>query len=237
MLSDCDIILNVEINCVQRSYSGVTGKFNNVNREDYRNDILDVDLEDLCEIRHMAVRPRVREVMNALIVKLTHEVKLMKSNSKGPEAPGSKWTDVVVGTRNRNGIISNNITHNTTQNIPVINTMQISRVQLLPYTKKNSILSNQMPMGCFATLELAKEKINTKHKMVFIEDSRARGCVSKLREKFKEQYEVTGYVIKGADAVVLTKTAQQEIKGLTEKDILILLLLLLSYTHILWRNK
>jgi hypothetical protein len=167
---------------------------NNVNREDYRDDILDVDLEleELCEFRHMAVRPHVREVMNALIVNLTHEVKMMKSNTKGPEAPGTKWTDVVVGTKKRNRNISHNITHNTTQNIPVINTRQISRVQLLPYTKKNSILGNLMPTGCLATLELAKEKINTKLKMVLIGDSHARGCTSKLREKFKEQYEVIG---------------------------------------------
>jgi hypothetical protein len=70
VLSDCDIILNVKISCVQRSDSGATGKFNNGNKRDYRDDILDVDLDDLCEFRHMAVRPRVREDMNALIVNL-----------------------------------------------------------------------------------------------------------------------------------------------------------------------
>jgi hypothetical protein len=35
---------------------------------------VDLDLEELCEFRHMAVCPCVREVMNALIVKLEHEV-------------------------------------------------------------------------------------------------------------------------------------------------------------------
>jgi hypothetical protein len=211
-----DTILNVEINCV-KGLSETTRKFNNVNRDDVL--YLDLDLEELRELQHMTVRPHVREVMNDLIMKLTHEVKMMKKNSKGLEAPGTKWTDIVVRTRN--------ILHNTTQKIPVINTMQVSRVQPLPNTKENNISRNLMSTIYPATIELAKEKISVKHKMVLIGDSHARGCTSKLREKLKEQYKVIGYVIPGRDAAVLTKIAQQEISGLTKEDI----------THILWRNK
>jgi hypothetical protein len=40
-LSDCDRILSVQINCVKRAHSEVTGKFNNINRDD----ILDLDLD------------------------------------------------------------------------------------------------------------------------------------------------------------------------------------------------
>jgi hypothetical protein len=76
-------------------------------------------------------------------------------------------------------------------------------------------------MKCPVTLELTKEKINAKHKMVLIGDSHARGCASKLREKLKKQYEVIGYVVLGGDTAVLTKTAQQEIEGLAEEHILI----------------
>jgi hypothetical protein len=52
---------------VQESDGGFTGKLNNGNKKDYRDNILDVDLylEELCEFRHMAVCPRVRDVMNA----------------------------------------------------------------------------------------------------------------------------------------------------------------------------
>jgi hypothetical protein len=185
-----------------------------VSREDYRDDILDVDLdlEELCELQHMTVRLRVREVMNDLLMKLTHEVKMMMGNGKGSEALGIKWSDVVTRTRKRNG----NILQNATHKIPVINNMQVSAVQSLPNSKKNSTLRNQRPIICPATLELAKEKINAKRKIVLIGDSHARGCASKLREKLKEQYEVTGYVIPGGDAAVFTQTAQQETGGLTE---------------------
>jgi hypothetical protein len=41
LLSDCDSILSVEMNCVKRAYTEVTGKHNNVNRDD----ILDLDLD------------------------------------------------------------------------------------------------------------------------------------------------------------------------------------------------
>jgi hypothetical protein len=57
--------------------------------------------------------------------------------------------------------------------------------------------------------------------MVLSGDSHAKGCASKLREKLKEEYEVIGYVIPGANTEVLAKTAQQEVSGLTRKDIII----------------
>jgi hypothetical protein len=41
VLSDCDSILSVEINCVKRTYSEVTGKLSNVNKDN----ILDLDLD------------------------------------------------------------------------------------------------------------------------------------------------------------------------------------------------
>lgn len=56
---------------------------------------------------------------------------------------------------------------------------------------------------------------------MLIGDSHARGCASKLQEKLKEQYEVTGYVKPGAGATVLTEAAQQEINRLTQEDTLI----------------
>jgi hypothetical protein len=64
-------------------------------------------------------------------------------------------------------------------------------------------------------------KIITKHKIVLIGDSHAKGCASKLHEKLKEQYEVIGYVIPGANTEVLAKTAQQEISGFTGKNVII----------------
>ena len=42
LLSDCDTILSVEINCVIRRYSEAIGNFNNVNGEGNRDDILDI---------------------------------------------------------------------------------------------------------------------------------------------------------------------------------------------------
>jgi hypothetical protein len=106
---------------------------------------------------------------------------MRSSNNKGLEAARTKWTEVAVGTRKRN--ILPNITCNTIQNIQVINTTQISRIQPPQYTKEKSILGDLMCRVRFATSELAKEKINTKHKMVLIGDSHARGFASKLREK------------------------------------------------------
>jgi hypothetical protein len=108
--------------------------------------------------------------------------------------------------------------------IPTIittNAMQISKVQSIPNTKNNFELRNQMPTVSLATLKTAKSKAKPKHKILLIGDSHARGCASKLQEKLKEQYEVIGYVKPGAGATVLTKTAQQEISGLTEEDTLI----------------
>jgi hypothetical protein len=59
-------------------------------------------VEELNELRHMTIHPRVREVMDNLIGKLVQEGKTMKNNSKGQEAMRTKWTDVVKGTRKRN---------------------------------------------------------------------------------------------------------------------------------------
>jgi hypothetical protein len=166
VVSDIDFRLNVEISRVQKR---VTGKLNNENMEYYRDDILDVDLdlEELCEFRHMAVRPHVKEVMNALIVKLEHEVKIKKSNNKGLEATRTKWTEVAAGIRKRN--ISHNITCNTIQDIHDINTTQISRVQPPQYTKERSTLGDLRCRASFATSELAKGKINTKLKLCYLE--------------------------------------------------------------------
>jgi hypothetical protein len=58
--------------------------------------------------------------------------------------------------------------------------------------------------------------------MVPIGDSHARSCTSKLLVKFKEQYEVIGYVLPGADAAVLTKNQWFNRKG---------------YSYVLCRNK
>ena len=162
----------------------------------------------------MAVRPGVREVMNALIGKLEHEMKTRKSSNKGLEASGSKGSEVVVGTRKR----SENTTH-TFQNIPIRITTQ-TRTQPLLKPNKSSTSSNSISTVCPATLELVNDKVSAKRKIVLIGDSHARGCASKLQEKLKE-YKVTGYVIPGAEAAVLTRIAQQEISELTEKDILI----------------
>jgi hypothetical protein len=126
-------------------------------------------------------------------------------------------TDIVAGTKKRNGDIS----HNITQNIPSINAMQIGRVQSIPNAKNNIELRNQTPMVSPATLKTTKRKVKSNHKIVLIRDSHVRSCANKLREKPKEQYEVIGYVIPSAGAAVLTKTAQQEISGLTEEDTLI----------------
>jgi hypothetical protein len=95
--------------------------------------------------------------------------------------------------------------------------MQISKVQSIPKTKNNFELRNQTPTVNPATLKTTKSKAKPKHKIVIIGDSHARGCASRLQKKLKDQYEVIGYVKPSAGAAVLTKTAQQEISGLTEE--------------------
>jgi hypothetical protein len=50
LLLDCATILSVEINNVKKRCSEGIGRFNNINMEDNRDDILDLDL-DLEELR------------------------------------------------------------------------------------------------------------------------------------------------------------------------------------------
>jgi hypothetical protein len=141
--------------------------------------------------------------------------KKIKSYNKGGEALNVKWSEIVAGTSKRNVFTSKD----ANRNIQVINTMPISRVQLLPNTKENIVTSQpKSPVVC-ESLDLGKEEKSPKHKIVLISDSHAGGCETKLRDKLKEQHEVVGYVIPGAEAAVLTKTVQQEISRLTEKDI------------------
>jgi acid phosphatase family membrane protein YuiD len=64
-----------------------------------------VDSLELCEFGHMAVHPRVSEIMNALVEKLIQEVKMMKGNINGREISGIRRTNVVVGNRRGMGII------------------------------------------------------------------------------------------------------------------------------------
>jgi hypothetical protein len=218
-VTECDSILSVNIKCTKTTYSEFNKKFNNVNKEDNRDDILeiDLDLEELCELRCMAVRPHVKEVMNDLIMKLTHEARMMKNNSERLKVARPKWSEIVAGTKNRDGDLIHNIIHS----ISTTNAMQIGKVQSIPNTKENFELRNQTPTVILTTLKTTKRKAKPKHKIVLIGDSHARGCASKLREKPKEEYEVIGYVVPGVGATVLTKTAQQEISGLTEEDTLI----------------
>ena len=62
-----------------------------------------------------------------------------------------------------------------------------------------------------------------KHKIIFVGDSQARGCASKLKKKkLKNQYEVIGYVKPGVGVVLLLYTVKSEISKFTKEDMLIL---------------
>jgi hypothetical protein len=217
-LLNCGTLLSLKLTVLKRGSEGIN-RFKNISIYGNSDDILelDLDVEELNELRHMTIRPRVREVMDNLIGKLAQEGQTMKNNIKGQEAMRTKWTDVVKGTRKRN----ENATDDNTRSIPTIHTTQIGKVQVLPNRKKKSVSRSPKSTICPVSSESIMKKTSAKHKILLIGDSHTRSCASKLQEQLKEQYEVLGYVIPGAGAAVLTKTAQQEIRELSEEDIII----------------
>jgi hypothetical protein len=219
LVTVCDSILSVNINCIDTTYSEVNEEFNSVNKQDNRDDILELDrdLEELCKLRYIAARPQVRKVMNDLITKLTHEVRMMKNNQENLKVSRPRWSEIVAGTKIRN----RDVIYNTTHSLPTINNMQISKTQLNLNTTNTHESRNQTSTARPTTLEILKRKAKSKHKIMLIGDSHVRGYARKLREKLEEQYEVIGYVIPGAGAAVLIKIAQHEISELTKQDTLI----------------
>jgi hypothetical protein len=177
---------------------------------------IELDVEELCELRYMAVRPHVQEVMNDLIRKLTQEVKVLKTNREKLIDARPKWSEIVAGAKKRSEVLTHSSAHSMSTN-----TTKISKVPGLPIIRNRIKFRNQMLTANADNLKTVKCQDKPKHKIVLIGDSHARGCASKLQGKLDDNYEVLGYVKPGAGASVLTKTAQTEINGLTAEDTLI----------------
>jgi hypothetical protein len=84
LVIECDSILSVNIKCSKRKYRESNKQFYNVNDVENSDSILEIELdsEQLCELSYMAMRPHVKEVINDLIMKLTQEARVMKTNSE-----------------------------------------------------------------------------------------------------------------------------------------------------------
>jgi hypothetical protein len=83
LVGECDSTLGVNIKCYNTKLGETNKQYNNVCKAETSNSVqeIELDVEELCESRYMAVRPHVQEVMNDLIMKLTQEVKVLKTNS------------------------------------------------------------------------------------------------------------------------------------------------------------
>lgn len=79
-----DSALSVGIKCSNTKHRETNTEYNNVNKVEISDSILEneLDLEELCELNYVAVCLHVQEVMNELIMKLTQEVEVLKTNSE-----------------------------------------------------------------------------------------------------------------------------------------------------------
>lgn len=137
---------------------------------------IELDLEELCELSYMAVHTYVKEIMNDLIMTLTQEARVMKTNSERLNVSRPKWSEIVAGTKNRSG----DLIHSSIHSISTIDAMQISKVQTIPKTSNNFKLSHKTHTVNPSTLKTAKCQVKPKHKIVLTGDSHSRGCAGKL---------------------------------------------------------
>jgi hypothetical protein len=81
----------------------------------------------------------VKEVINDLIMKLTQEARVMKTNSETLNVSWPNWSEIVAGSKNRSG----DLKYSSTHSISTTDTMQISKVQAIPKIRNNFKWSHQ----------------------------------------------------------------------------------------------
>jgi hypothetical protein len=62
---------------------------------------------------------------------------------------------------------------------------------------------------------------NKEHKIVIIDDSHARGSISNVKHNLNDNYRCSGFVRPGANIDILTSSAMEDIKHLTNNDIIV----------------
>lgn len=66
-----------------------------------------------------------------------------------------------------------------------------------------------------------KTKMRSKHKVLIIGDSHARGCTAEVSHNLNEHFDISGLVISGSKLESITNMAKKEIATLTKNDVIV----------------
>jgi hypothetical protein len=88
----------VNINCLREKYSATNIQYKEPNGDSILE--IDLDINELSELRYMAVRLHVREVINDLVMKLTQEAAALKISDRTINTSKPTWSEIVAGVKN-----------------------------------------------------------------------------------------------------------------------------------------
>jgi hypothetical protein len=200
----CASTLSVIINCLREKYSATDIQYKEPNGDSTLE--IELDISELSELRYMAVRPHVREVINDLVTKLTREAAALKISDGTINTSKPTSSEIVAGVKSSHVEVQ----HSNIHKIPIVTTTQVCKVPKFLNVVNNQEIRNQIrtinPVNQ-NKLKPSKEK----HKIILIGDSHARRCTGKLQENLQDQFEVLGYDKPGAGVSLLTKTVLQEV--------------------------
>ena len=175
---------------------------------------LELNINEMQELRTMSMRPLVRNILASIIMHL--EIILNKTNCQQESnvKEGRKWSDVVAG-RNLQ-VPDSNLT--ATGKIETVITPRS-----LYYCKDNYEMESSKSTNISTTRKNSIKCQDKRPQIVILGDSHARGLTKELTHQVKQRIKAAGHVKPNAHLQELLITAKEDISKLTKKDSVIVL--------------
>ena len=189
---------------------------------------MQLDIDKLHELSYMAMRPHVKEVMNALVAKLTQEVSDMKMKVQKNKVRPPTWSEIVVGVKNKcigpeYGVLTSQEykSDQKTSTMPIQTIINVHTSSNCDMEVKKTTASTRGNMKSLMLCDSNLSIMKSEHKVIILGDSHACSIAPRLKEKLTDKYDVIGFTKPKSSIASIVNTTNQDVDKLSKKDVLI----------------